>query len=619
MLSSINVNGQPFASRSNLEKALRRMRNESQEITFWVDAICINQLDIDERSQQVELMGMIYKSARECILWLGEVEEQPIGPLQLFGSVNEAELRVLENLIQDLKLSTPEPLKNVSSGASINVLGAFEVMEWLAQDKHFHEMPFYQILPTGEIELSKQWHQAVYSLENIMRRSWWGRIWTVQEAFLAKHAAIHIGPYSLPYIIFLKGTRAWDTHVRQHCCSSILELWTGYATKRFESALNRILDLRRLQEAREKLRDETVARGLFRLSIQRSATLPHDKVYGLFGLITEFFELSDRPDYTKDLARLFSATTIKFMENAKNLCLLPYARPQHRELILSKHDLENQDNSAQQHQYLGELPTWTPDWSAKAWNDYFDFYNHAGFEADKLHTYDGTCQGDKILKLEGFAVDTISTVGPLIHDMEIPPSKIVPIVQMWLDGAKEKGLSNQAVWEVIHVATQKGVGLEKVKQQELWWETLKDLANKDATTQEMHDAAKGTEVQFCAASMTWLDKRATFTTEPVAESLDKVPNSEVSEYRSSWPKGSFGMALPNVREGDVIFIVKGGRTPFVFRPLSDPALRSQALEAGIPEQQLSECYNFVSICYTYGMMQGQAMVENPGWKHIYLL
>ena len=38
---------------------------------FWVDAICINQADIDERSAQVKIMKIIYESADTVFAWLG--------------------------------------------------------------------------------------------------------------------------------------------------------------------------------------------------------------------------------------------------------------------------------------------------------------------------------------------------------------------------------------------------------------------------------------------------------------------------------------------------------------------------------------------------------------------
>ncbi|PMD42116.1 hypothetical protein L207DRAFT_376915, partial [Hyaloscypha variabilis F] len=56
----------------NLHSALRHIRAEETERVVWADAVCINQDDIDERDKQVRLMGQIYRSARQKLVWLGE-------------------------------------------------------------------------------------------------------------------------------------------------------------------------------------------------------------------------------------------------------------------------------------------------------------------------------------------------------------------------------------------------------------------------------------------------------------------------------------------------------------------------------------------------------------------
>ncbi|KAF7920993.1 hypothetical protein BELL_0534g00010 [Botrytis elliptica] len=44
----------------------------TEKTLYWIDAICINQDDLDERSQQVPLMGSIYKNASRVVVWRGE-------------------------------------------------------------------------------------------------------------------------------------------------------------------------------------------------------------------------------------------------------------------------------------------------------------------------------------------------------------------------------------------------------------------------------------------------------------------------------------------------------------------------------------------------------------------
>ena len=70
----ILINGGRFYVRLNLWKFLdlARWRNETQPI--WIDAICIDQDNIEERNHQVQMMGDIYRSATEVLVWLGEGE-----------------------------------------------------------------------------------------------------------------------------------------------------------------------------------------------------------------------------------------------------------------------------------------------------------------------------------------------------------------------------------------------------------------------------------------------------------------------------------------------------------------------------------------------------------------
>lgn len=568
-----------------------------------------------ERSKQVPLMGQIYKSCRECAIWLGEIEEESISPIKLPGTWRRAEIDHLEELIRELKITeSPKPLQRAGKHGDdpIDVEGAFEVMELMAAHKHLYEMPFFTVPSKGiprpgtAFELSRSWAKTVYSLENILRRSWWQRIWTVQEAILPEKATLHVGPHSAPFSTFMLGAHNWHEHMWTHCCSSLLKLWVGYTLSSFVPVIDRVLDLNILHKVRTKewTIENSVAHNMYLLSIQRNATISHDQVYGLFGLIKEFFHIDDSPDYNLRVGQAFAATTNRFMENAKHLCLLPYARPQLRSPAKDESKKEERQ----------DLPSWCPDWSATAWGDYFDIYNYGGFTADTNLVYDGSRQNDTILKLEGIHVDNIALVGELIPNMKVSPAETTPIIERWLHFMAQRDLGPRALWELIHVATHQHVGLDKVDLQENYWELVKRLAAENASYQELKDAVMAEKHQFCNDSTEWLDKRAVYVTDP-----DPSNVSSTSEYRSACPKGTVGMALPYIRQADAIFIVKGGRTPLIFRPISDPSLRENALKSGIMEDGLSRCYTYVGVSYVYGLMQGQGIAQDQHWEGIYLL
>ncbi|KAK5170185.1 uncharacterized protein LTR77_004770 [Saxophila tyrrhenica] len=56
----------------NLYYALRRLRWRAAVRTLWIDALCINQQNDDEKGHQVAIMGKIYRLATTVFVWLGE-------------------------------------------------------------------------------------------------------------------------------------------------------------------------------------------------------------------------------------------------------------------------------------------------------------------------------------------------------------------------------------------------------------------------------------------------------------------------------------------------------------------------------------------------------------------
>lgn len=59
----------------NLDTALRYLRHKRHARRLWVDAVCINQIDMVEKSVQIRLMTSIYSKAERCVIWLGESDK----------------------------------------------------------------------------------------------------------------------------------------------------------------------------------------------------------------------------------------------------------------------------------------------------------------------------------------------------------------------------------------------------------------------------------------------------------------------------------------------------------------------------------------------------------------
>lgn len=74
----VTLGDHPFDVTTSLFNALRRLRKVDEVTDLWVDAVYINQDNNKERSEQVSLMGRVYASAVEVLIWLGDTI--PRGP-----------------------------------------------------------------------------------------------------------------------------------------------------------------------------------------------------------------------------------------------------------------------------------------------------------------------------------------------------------------------------------------------------------------------------------------------------------------------------------------------------------------------------------------------------------
>lgn len=70
--AKIQIDGCLFEVTPNLGAALRYLRSPREDRVVWIDAICINQSDMDERAAQVRMMSSVYSGATRVVAWLGE-------------------------------------------------------------------------------------------------------------------------------------------------------------------------------------------------------------------------------------------------------------------------------------------------------------------------------------------------------------------------------------------------------------------------------------------------------------------------------------------------------------------------------------------------------------------
>jgi len=68
---NITANGQEMCINQNLHDALSSLRLVDHSRTLWIDAVCINQRDDNEKTSQIAMMGAIYRHANNVLIFLG--------------------------------------------------------------------------------------------------------------------------------------------------------------------------------------------------------------------------------------------------------------------------------------------------------------------------------------------------------------------------------------------------------------------------------------------------------------------------------------------------------------------------------------------------------------------
>lgn len=68
---TILCGGQALSLTRNGHDALKHLRKRLGSFTIWIDAICIDQTNHEEKSNQVLLMGSIYSKASIVYVWMG--------------------------------------------------------------------------------------------------------------------------------------------------------------------------------------------------------------------------------------------------------------------------------------------------------------------------------------------------------------------------------------------------------------------------------------------------------------------------------------------------------------------------------------------------------------------
>ena len=292
----IFVNGISMQVTPNLEAALRQLRDcyrIKQGFKVWADAICINQADIVERSEQVGKMKAIYASAWHVVVFLG-VE------------ADDSDMAMVAVKYLSLRWRSPEPLE-----------------AFYHQTRSINMRPLFVLWSTFKSPMRQNVYRALYHFFN---RPYWQRLWILQEIangrqdtpVLCGKRTVHWQEiYEAASFIQLDEHRfgrdimasvgpktiaafSWDfTSDRLYP-----EDGSDASSERLWKLTLSIMAVQKAQHNRER-DDTSSAFQCLLLSRDAQATDQKDKVYGILGLssIARLVEIT--PDYTLSVEQTF--------------------------------------------------------------------------------------------------------------------------------------------------------------------------------------------------------------------------------------------------------------------------------------------------------------------------
>ena len=225
----ILLNGYRFLVRDNLHVLLRCFRKQRITVPLWIDAMCINQASVTERNHQVTIMADIYGEAGCIYAWLGQHADD-----------------------SDWLLETLQDVK------------------YLRDDNTWFRGQSFRFLQ---------------ALQRFAERTYWSRIWIVQELVLAKEVVLMCG----------NSTLLWRR---------IEDFFKRFLPHKIEAAWQFSPQLTTLGQVLATRNCSNTLWQLFDRFGDKDCSIPHDKIYALLGMAEDYYT----PKRTYELSIDYNST-----------------------------------------------------------------------------------------------------------------------------------------------------------------------------------------------------------------------------------------------------------------------------------------------------------------------
>lgn len=299
---TFNVTESLYQALRSLRKSIPRLQEEFPILDhqpIWIDALCINQSDIQERNSQVGMMGTIYSRAFFVFIWLGEDEDVMRGL----------------NLIQAMiKLLSDE------YGSDFDLLDP--------KDEHVRRLFSSKYQIDGELLDPESCFQI---LDRLFVHPYFRRIWVLQEATInVRSTWIHVTKATVPWVWIIVADRfrtLWRKTYYTAQSGQLPVIWGSLLRAQIDRYRNADKEGEEVGDAGK----ERLLAPLYSMFINTfeefHASDLRDKLYALLDLSIETVkgtrareELA--PDYNKSVSEVFSKFTVWCIQRTGELGIL---------------------------------------------------------------------------------------------------------------------------------------------------------------------------------------------------------------------------------------------------------------------------------------------------------
>lgn len=570
-------NGQRLMITQSLQLALLRLLHDYAGQYLWVDAVCINQADPQDKSAQVRRMSTIYREAAAVIVWLEEEDGETGAGIELltnlckaFPSCNGDDIR---SLYLDHSL-LPDPYELDKSG-QLERLG----------------------IPSDTA--SAPWQAAA----KILDAAWFGRRWVLQEVTSSRKCRFRIGSHETTPEIILGGAyriatfpefkHALNQHQRKHC-------------DRVES----IVQLLRAQQSswlHESLADICLETSSFESSD------PRDRIFAIVGCLDGFPE--HLIDYTKTLPEVL--INVAMCEDDQEEFLLSLLR-----------------GLCYVDELIDDVPSWIPTWQFCT-PLYQPLWNETEEDGTDVSQMEMTISEDKrVLQTRAIIFDRTASVSDPTYandglpfatdDAETQKNKFIKDLEGkcdWLaqcesiakDAAPDIDTEDECLERFLRCYV---LGADYVE--DLDFITTYQTYLRHSAIMSATQTGGGNSAQVAAYYRERCQELHVHPNQPLLGDDDDTIalkyKNELVEIADSWfvteprqrygrrffasKRGKIGWVPQAVRTGDELCVVSGFATPFAIRKVKDSC-------TGQPAQ-----YRLLGACYVHEHMDGEIFLDD---------